>query len=235
MKYTFVLILLFCCQLSFGQNAVFPEIKKTCKTVKEFVPPNWKVIETQYGDLNHDNKKDVVLVLQCKDHSNIVANDSSTDTVDKNPRMLLIAFKDSIADRYDLIEQSNTFILTHSEPAMDEPFQGIKISKNILQLNFHIWYSAGSWYTTNASYKFRYQNNHFELIGFDKVSFHRSSGEMEEVNINFSTKKMTTTKGNMFDEKVKNDTACKSVECNELKTFATFTHPFSWDFEGQQL
>ena len=39
---------------------------------------------------------------------------------------------------------------------------------------------------------FRFQNNVFELIGYESNSYMRNTGEEEKVSINFSTNKVNT-------------------------------------------
>ncbi|PZF74508.1 hypothetical protein [Taibaiella soli] len=230
MKYFWLMLLLLLPAV--GQCIDFPTIKTNAKNIKEFVPKNWRVMETAWGDLNHDNRKDIVMVLQCTDPENkMMAEDSSR--VDANPRILMIAFKDSAANVYNLVLQSNTFILTHDQPAADEPFQGMRISNDMVQFNFHVW-AKDSARTCNCSYKFRYQNARFELIGYDAVDMKQVSGEMEKVSINFATKKMSVQKVNI-DEKVKPEAEVRSFDCPALKDLRTFIRPFTWTFEGQVL
>lgn len=230
MKYFWLLLLLLLPVL--GQCIDFPTIKTNAKNIKEFVPKNWRVLETAWGDLNHDSKKDVVMVLQSMDPGNKTLTGDSTK-VDGNPRILVIAFKDSLTNVYHLVLQSNTFILTHDQPAADEPFQGMKISNDMVQFNFHVW-AKDSARTCNCSYKFRYQNARFELVGYDAVGMKQASGEMEKVSINFCTKKMSVLKTNI-DEKSKPEAEVRCFECPKLKDLTTFVRPFTWTFEGQVL
>ena len=62
--------------------------------------------------------------------------------------------------------------------------------------------SAGSWWTSTNVYIFRFQNNVFELIGYESNAYMRNTGEEEGTSINFSTNKAKiTTGGNIFEEK----------------------------------
>ena len=81
----------------------------------------------------------------------------------------------------------------------------INIKNNTLRLRFQYFFSAGSWYITNVEYVFRYQNNHFELIGVETNSSHRATGEETIVSFNLSTNKLETSLGgNVFEEKENN-------------------------------
>ena len=60
--------------------------------------------------------------------------------------------------------------------------------------------SCGGWEWPRHNYAFRWQNNGFELIGFDYYSFHRASGDETNKSYNFSTmKRKEIVGGNMFD------------------------------------
>jgi len=84
---------------------------------------------------------------------------------------------------------------------MDEPFDGFEISKEgVLGINFLFWFSAGSWSMSTHKYKFRFQNNQFELIGYNSSDSHRASGATTDYSINFLTKKMKITKGNFSND-----------------------------------
>ena len=77
----------------------------------------------------------------------------------------------------------------------------MNILNNTLRIKFNYWSSAGTWYTSTREYVFRYQNNQFELIGFEENSYHRASGEMITYSYNLSTGKIKIVTGeNMFDD-----------------------------------
>ncbi|MEI8186420.1 MAG: hypothetical protein WCG19_06975 [Chlorobiaceae bacterium] len=56
--------------------------------------------------------------------------------------------------------------------------------------------SAGSWSTSESKFTFRYQDNCFNLIGYDSTDTMRNSGETSTISINYLTKKKIITKGN---------------------------------------
>jgi hypothetical protein len=200
MKYlglgTLLLTTIFCS----GQSN--PIVKKQGLTVDEFVPKHWKILQKVTGDLNSDNYDDAALVIQEVNPKNVLINDGlGIDTLDTNPRMLLILFKDTVLNQFKLQEISKTFILNHYSPTMDDPFYGINISKGILEIGFRFWYSAGSWYMTFLDYKLRFQKNDFFLIGAEFEETHRGTMERTKRSFNFLTKKMSETKSE-FEDKV---------------------------------
>jgi hypothetical protein len=185
-----------------------PRINTSGKSSQDFLPTGWKLIDSAQGDLNKDSLPDRVLIIENTDERNFVKNNGmGGDTLNANPRILLILFKDKNADTYRLIAQNNAFIPPPNDtvsPCLSDPIaetETITIKNCVLGLHFQYWLSCGSWFTSNHDYLFRYQNKQFELIGFNSMEFHRSSGEMSEYSINFSTKKLAHTEGgNMFEE-----------------------------------
>ena len=162
--------------------------------INSLIPEGWILLKYEKGDLNKDGFEDLAIVIHGTDPSKIVVNDGfGYDTLDTNPRTLLIFFYNNKNSKYELIKNEKGIIPSHSSPTMDDPFSGIEIKKGILEINYYIWYNAGSWYVTNETYKFRYQNNDFFLIGIEYENMHRGTMESKEISVNFSTRKMLVT------------------------------------------
>ena len=227
MRQLLTFILAICFSFSYGQDFSYPFIKSTGRSVLDFVPAGWTILDSAYGDMNKDGAKDAGIIIQCKD--SILLVNSLEDTVLTQPRMLLILFNKPTDNSYALTEQSNSFILKHDNPTMDDPYQGLTINNGILELKFHLFYNMGSWYVTNAVYKFRYQQGQFVLIGADNSSFHRATHDFEDYSYNFLTKKRALTKGN--DNKRTKKTSWKPLNISELKTLKSFSEPFTWEVE----
>lgn len=190
------------------------------KSFFEYVPKNWKIVSTAKGDLNKDGIEDLVLIVKDNDASNRIKNESlGPGILDVNSRNLLILFKDK-SGNYTLADSnSNGFIPSENlaeDPCLEDPFNGVSIVKNILILKFNYWYSCGSSSSSSITYKFRYQNNNFELIGADYSSYSRFTGDQWNTSINFSIKKKEVTTGlNEFHES--NPVTTKSsIEISEL-------------------
>ena len=111
-----------------------------------------------------------MIIVQYTDSIRLVNNNE--DTVLTQPRILLILFKSTSNNNYDLKEQSNSFILKHDNSVIDDPYQENSINKGILKIDFHLFYNMGSWYTTSSAYKFRYDGKTFILIGADLSTIH---------------------------------------------------------------
>ena len=223
--FSFFLILLF--GTSYGQTFTYPSIKAEGQTLTEFIPADWVIRDSATGDLNKNGVADAVVVLQHRDSVRIV--NRHEDTVLTQPRILLILFKDSATNTYRLAEQNNTFILMHDNAAMDDPFQDILIEKGIIKIDFQLFYTMGSWYTTSSTYKFRYDGKAFILIGAELSTLHRATHDTEAYSYNFLTKRRSHTKGN--EQKGTKKTTFQNIKPDKLQTPGTLTEPFNWEVE----
>ncbi|MBZ4192271.1 hypothetical protein [Niabella beijingensis] len=206
-RFSITAALLFTTAILFAQDDN-PVIKKKAATVEGFVPQGWKIAYTAKGDLNKDTNSDVAIIIQNTNPKNLVSNERlGPDTLDLNPRMLLILFKGP-DNSYTLAARNKSFIPSPNDAessCLADPLSetgAIGIEKGVLKLSYQYWLSCGSYGVTNTDYTFRFQNGIFELIGYDCHSFSRSSGEESSTSVNFSTRKISkTTGGDMFDEK----------------------------------
>ena len=175
--------------------------------MEDFVPKHWSAIMKVDGDLNKDSLADTALIVEQENPNNISITEYN-DTLNTNPRALLVLFKQENGTYKLAAKNDKGFIEPPKESSslLDPLGEGdINIKNNTLRLNFQYFFSAGSWYITNVEYVFRYQNSHFELIGVETNSFHRATGEETIVSFNLSTNKLETTMGgNVFEENENN-------------------------------
>ena len=188
----------------FGEN--FPQ---KAKTVNDFIPKGWKEILTTNGDLNRDKLEDTVIVIEKEDKKNIKKNDGfGPEELNLNPRILLVLFKQKDGTYVLASKNDKGFIKSEGNddnPALMDTLDDIIIKNNVLKIVFNYFMSAGSWWTSTDVYIFRFQNNVFELIGYESNAYMRNTGEEEGTSINFSTNKAKiTTGGNIFEEKENN-------------------------------
>ena len=188
----------------FGEN--FPQ---KAKTVNDFIPKGWKKILTTNGDLNKDKLEDTVIVIEKEDKKNIKKNDGfGSEELNLNPRILLVLFKQKDGTYILASKNDKGFIKSegnNNNPALMDTLDDIIIKNNVLKIVFNYFMSAGSWWTSTNVYIFRFQNNVFELIGYESNAYMRNTGEEEGTSINFSTNKAKiTTGGNIFEEKENN-------------------------------
>ncbi|WP_207496769.1 hypothetical protein [Aridibaculum aurantiacum] len=130
MRHVLIIILTIFIGVCHGQNFSYPSILVTGQNIPDFVPAGWTVLDSAYGDLNKDGVTDAAIVIQHKD--SISMANSVGDTVLTQPRMLLILFRNAAHNSFALVEQSNTFILRHDNPAMEDPYLELAINKGIL-------------------------------------------------------------------------------------------------------
>ncbi len=199
----FAISFLSCYLIYFSANA---QLSKFTVEFGSYIPRGWVMDTALKGDLNKDKKADVVLILRNTDKNNFKVQDGlGPDTLDLNPRRLIILFK--TGSGYKKVLSTDKFLPSVNDEestCLEDPLYngGVQILNGVLKIHHHYWLSCGSWYVTDYNYMFRYQNNIFQLIGLDISSFHRASGESGTTSYNFSTGKKQTIDGmNEFDEK----------------------------------
>ena len=200
-------LFLICSFYAFAEN--FPQ---KAKSINDFVPKGWKILKDENGsnfiakgDLNKDKLEDVAIIIEKNDKKNIKKNESlGPDELNLNPRILLVLFKEKNGTYTLAAKNDKGFIKSEGNeetPTLMDTLSNISIKKNVLKITFNYFMSAGSWNTSSDTYIFRFQNNVFELIGYESDSYMRNTGEEEKVSINFSTNKVkSTTGGNMFED-----------------------------------
>ncbi|WP_052123214.1 hypothetical protein [Flavobacterium beibuense] len=237
MKNLLCFIILFVYTTGFTQSTE-TIIPQQGKTTEDFIPKGWKIISTAFGDLNKDKAEDVAIVIENTDPANFTTNENlGPQTLNLNPRYLLILFKNK--NGYTLNTVNKTFIPsanTTESPCLDDPFttaDEMTITKEVLSINFRTWLSCGSYGISNETFKLRYQDSHFVLIGYDLWESSRNAGDITETSINFLTKKKSITTGeNLFEENNQNEhqTVWEDVQINELINLANLKWPNEIEF-----
>ncbi|SMP29972.1 hypothetical protein [Chryseobacterium profundimaris] len=152
-----------------------------CFAQKEFQPQGATVIETVDGDLDGDHIPEKVIIYNTK------------DTADYgNIQEIQILKKAN--EKWRVLEKSRNAILKSSEGGMmGDPYQSTEIKNGILMIT----QAGGSSWKWGYTDKYRFQNGHFELIGYSS-----SSGKPEEywidIDFNLSTGKL------IFEKEVEN-------------------------------
>ena len=209
-------------------NSDYPKLPKSGKSINDFVPKDWETVGKAQGDLNGDKLEDCALVIKANLSKFLNKHDGlGSNPFDTNPRILVILFKDK--DGYKIAKQSNTFIVAPDSPTQLEPFQEVRIKNGILELSFELFSSAGSWSMTSSSYRFKFLNGEFVLIGADKTDSMRNSGEMTSRSYNFLTSRLKVSTGNFSSDRQK--IRWRTYKLRKLKTLDTFKAPFSWKIE----
>ena len=175
----------------------YPTIARQAATLQGFVPREWTLETRAIGDLNGDTRPDAAHVLHMASPRNRISPSWDPNTkYDTNPRMLVVAFARK-AGGYELAAADHKLIPRRENPNQDEPFDEVKIASGTLRVKMHLFLEAGGWRMGGSAYTFRWQDGAFRLIGFDRDSVFKNSGETEEVSINYLTGRKLTRKGNM--------------------------------------
>lgn len=171
-----------------------------CKAQNEqpsdFIPKGYTEFEKYTGDLNKDGFEDCVLVIKKKDSANVVMN-RFDKKVDRNRRGIIVLFKKEKG--YELADKNLDCFSSENEDGgvYFPPELWIEIKNKKLYVHYgHGRY--GYW-----EYTFRFQNSNFELIGYDQ-SYHRGPYIVQQISINFSTKKKLERK-NTYQPKNEED------------------------------
>jgi len=232
-KYVLILFFAISTLYLYGQSEI-PELPTVGNEFTDLILDDWKVLSYSKGDINKDGIDDIVFAIQNTSSKNFKPSDAilGIDTLNFNPRILSIYFGKSNST-FEKRLQSNTFIILQDSPIMEEPFEGLKILEDgVIQIDFHLWFSAGTWYTSNHQYKFKFQNNAFKLIGYESNEKHRGTGYTKEYSINFLTRKIciTTTSIDLETNEKSNNKECEKFELQKLKTITSLVKPFNWEF-----
>ncbi len=206
--------------IAIGTNAYGQSKTNTAQAPSDFVPAGYVVEEEIRGDLNKDNQADYVLIIKNTDKSKFV-KDKYRGVLDRNRRGLIIAFKNQ--NQFELaLENRNCFSSENEDGgAYYAPELYVSVNKGNLEINYaHGRY--GYW-----TYKFRYQNSNFELIGYDS-SEDRGPVVERSVSINLISKKIRIRKNmnelaqgddEQFKETWTSFTLSKPIRLGEIANF----------------
>ena len=204
-KYFFFSFLLFIV-CSFNLLAInFPQ---RANKVEKFIPKGWKSVLKKEGDLNNDNIKDIVLVIQKDDPDNAVplfnAYEALIGIIDANQMIILVLFKDKNS-QYNLVAKNEKDFIISAGKAMEEMAKiemfishnfdedlskAISIENNTLHIFTAIRNNYGD--LNLSEYVFKYKNNKFELVSLKSFSeeIHSSYKTKYSFFLNFLTKKV---------------------------------------------
>jgi hypothetical protein len=207
----FVFILFAAATIVFGNGINIPVIKDRGKNLESFIPDGWKVLKKAEGDLNKDNLPDIAVVIQVEKK----AGDSSSEM----PRILFILFKEKNGT-YKLNIQNGKAIFGEEDGGVfGDPFSEIKIDRGSILIQFY----GGSSDRWGYSFRFRYQNNGWFLIGATLSSGNINTGEEIIKDFNLLTGKMETAETKADGKKSKKMTDRGTKLLLNLKDFDIFS------------
>ena len=182
---------------------------KPLATENEIFPADCDTTGVAWGDLNQDGLQDMVVVVTPRIAENMMVRDDGYEYNFNSPVMgIYFGTKDGKLSLYK--EYENTIPGAEDEFCFIE--LGMDISdKGVLSFNIEYFYSAGSSNTDYYTYRYRYQDDDFYLIGYDTSALSRYSGESETVSINYLTHKKQTIVSNAFDENAEEEETWETI------------------------
>ena len=204
-KYFFFSFLLF---ILCSFNLLAENFPQKASKVEDFIPKGWKSIVKKEGDLNNDNIKDVVLVIQKDDPDNAVplfnTYEALIDIIDANQMIILVLFKDKNS-QFNLVAKNEKDFIISAGKAMEEMAKmemfishnfdedlskAISIENDTLHIFTAIRNNYGD--LNLSEYVFKYKNNKFELVSLKSFSeeIHSSYETKYSFFLNFLTKKV---------------------------------------------
>jgi hypothetical protein len=185
----------------------YPALVRHAPSPEAFIPAGWRIETKLSGDLNADGRDDLVLVLRDSDPRNVIdtRGRGGLGNLDTNPRILAVAFANA-AGGYDLVLENHTLIARTTYPGEQDPLDpngvqegGIEIKSGTLQVT--LAYFGGN--MGRKIFTFRFEKAGFRLIGYDSVDVERSAGMMNDVSINYLTRRMKRSTAHISDDKDK--------------------------------
>jgi hypothetical protein len=194
------LILAFCYLLAGLQAAEAPLVLP--KGAQGFLPSGSKVISLATGDFNADGQADLVFVGEATDPKKITKRDDGYEQ-NSNTRTIVVLLADK--EGYRKIVESAKFIppaYTFEFDNLLDRFHELKVEKGIVSVTFNWFASAGTWWTSLDTFKFRLEQGRVRLIGSEEDSYSRTLGDKTLTSTNYLTGKRKIISGlNEFDEK----------------------------------
>ena len=213
----------------YAQKFNFPRLAQKIVTIDTNLTKDWKVIKVVRGDLNMDEREDLVLILE---HQFLVDEDRAYGNFaielikeTQKPRILAVYFKDS-GNKYRLALQNNDFILRSQEGGtMGDPLKAIRVEDNKLSMFFE----GGNDWRWKLNYDFQYQNKAWTLVNANNVYYHNDSGEMVDKQYDFMERTIKTVVGSIFKRNISNDSDDDILVFGVPRTLNDFKKPWTWE------
>lgn len=152
-KHLFFLLTFLIAGNLFAQNKVLSKIPVKGNVINDFIPEGYDTLATTKGDLNKDNIEDYVLVLK--------STEEDKENPPETPQRILLVLLQSSGGLALAAKSDSAILCKDCGGIFGDPFEGISITKGVLSVS-HYGGSAWRW---GSTYKFRYQQNDFYLIG----------------------------------------------------------------------
>jgi hypothetical protein len=172
---------------------------------KAYLPAGWKVLKVAQGDLNADGNPDLVFVREETDPKKIPKRSDGYE-LNGNPRVVVVLLADK--EGYRKVGEYPKFIPPAYTLEFDnyiDRFKELTVAKGVITIEFDWFASAGTWWTSHDTFKFRLEAGKLRLIGLEESSFARNEGDMTLTSTNHLTGKRKITTGiSAFTDKPSN-------------------------------
>lgn len=157
----------------------YPILPKSGKDVESFVPKGYQILFQKEGNLNQDKTKDVAVIIE----SISEINDLKEADHAQKPRILFILMGKT-AGGYDLSIQSNeSLMLSNDGGVFGDPLQELYIMGKTVCVDYY----GGSNFKWSYTYKWRFQNSDWFLIGATHSTMDPFENKLETYDFNLST------------------------------------------------
>lgn len=166
-----------------GETVAIPNLISQGKNTEAFVPKGWRLIKETNGDLNKDGLADIAGVLE---YGRPYEQGSLEEAP---PRLLFLAFQDKERQYRLSIQTAKAILRADQGGVWGDPFAGLSVNRGSILLEF---YGGSNWRWAH-SYRFRYQDGGWYLIGATIESFFTGTGEGTKEDYNLLTGMMIVT------------------------------------------
>ena len=154
---------------------------------EQFIPKDWKILDSCSTDFNKDNIIDKVFVIQENKHTISRGNEECEgDSILK--KEIIIRFGLGKEKYKTSLKTSKIFGKCNWGIQGTDAYSDISNRKN----TFGITFTTGGTLRSNLSYYFRYQDNDWFLIGYDEITYQVPYEDKYIKEINFLTGKQIT-------------------------------------------
>jgi hypothetical protein len=191
-------------------EAIYPALAQQGNSSQDFVPKGWRLECDRKGDISKDGIPDLALVLRQEDPANRIDNTGGLgpDTLDTNPRILAVAVGLPGSRGYRLVTANHELIPRHTEPNLEDYLGACpEIKKGTLEVGIGFAANAGTWWTWNSTFIFRYQDARLRLIGYEHNVVKKNSGYFHSRSLNYLTGRMEFQNGTISDDSLKSESA----------------------------